>query len=163
MLAAVGRDDTDAGADPEAPDVAFVWKVRNVGKDGGRPVPTGAVGRRADETSNRRAPPVGADNQVRADRAGGAGAVGDHNAPDPPRSRPLHGHQGDAMPDLSASQACGVDEDRIDHCPPRRIEGVDAVLMLDVDCDFLVAVAEYCAPYRRRAGGNDAVEEAPPL
>ena len=97
------------------------------------------------------------------DRVGGARAVGDHNAPDPPRSRPLHGHQGDAVPDLGASLAGGVDEDPINHCPPRRIEGVDAVLMLDVDCDFFVAVAEYRAPYRRCAGGNDAVEEAPPV
>ena len=65
--------------------------------------------------------------------------------------------------DLRASGRRGVDQDRVEHGAPRRVEGVDAVRGLDRHRQVVVGVREPGAPHGGRTGGDDRVEKSPPV
>ena len=68
---------------------------------------------------------------------------------------------GDAVADVGTGGDGGVDEDRVEHGAPRRVERVDAVRGFDRDGDLVVGVVEGGAPDGRGAGVDDAVEQPP--
>jgi hypothetical protein len=70
------------------------------------------------------------------------------------------GH-GDAEPHLGVGGGGRVDQDRVEHGAPRRVQGVHAKRRLDGDRHDGIGVAERGAAHRGRARRDDLVEQAP--
>ena len=68
---------------------------------------------------------------------------------------------GHAEAHLGAGSRRGVDEHRVEHGAARRVERVDAGARLDGYVDAVLGRSGTRGPHRRRAGGDDPVEQAP--
>ena len=160
-LSVVGRDHTGHGVGAEVPLVAVQVQPGPVAVGARARSGARAHGARVHAPRDRRADAIGPDDEagtrLEPVPVGRPGAHTGH----PPAA--VTGDVGDGGPEaeLGAGLTRGVDEDRIEHGPSRRVQGVDTGGRLDVDGDGLAGVAERGPPDRRRSGGDDLVEEAP--
>ena len=157
----VGGDDAGAGVGPEDPLVAVAGRARSSSRTttAMAPVPWTLDGR-ADRGRDAGADAVGADHP-RGLPGDAAPLVAADDAVDP--AVLVAGTSGDrhAVAERGAGGSGGVDEDRVEHGAPRRVQRVDAVGRLDGHRDLVVGVAERRRAHGRRARGDDGVEQAP--
>ena len=106
--------------------------------------------------------PVGADHDLRPLDDGGSALLATADADD---CAVLDDHvlDGELLAHLGASSGSGVDEDLVEHCPPRRVPGGDAVAGTRAAGDRERPEVERVALDGRAARGCDLVEEAPPV
>ena len=161
--AAVGRNRADADPLPVVP-------VR-VLEPGARPVAVDDAGR---------VPARVLDLGARQAGDGGAQAIGaDHDSGGDPRRRPVGAlddgaahpaavvadqiDDADPVHDLGAGVAGRIDQRRVEHRPPRRVERIDPVARFDRDDQLVVTVVEGGPPDRRRAGRLERAEHPPAM
>ena len=76
---------------------------------------------------------------------------------------PLQTRDSDAIDDVGAGGGGGIDQQSIQHVPPRRIQRIDPVARGDRHRHRLIAIEERRLPDGRRAGRYNGRQDAPSM
>ena len=68
-----------------------------------------------------------------------------------------------AVADLSAAGACGIDERPVEQIPPRCVQRLDVEFRFDRHDDVLIPIAERGGTHGRGAGGHNRGQDAPSM
>ncbi len=162
VLAGIGRDRSRRRPWREEPAIAVVREPREIAEEHrGRVAPL-VIGARTDHFGDRRADAVGTDDHA-CPNLDLALWPGEDGARDPAVGSADQIDQAVTPQKHGPGRLRRIGEDRIQHRPPRCIEGVYAAFGLERNGHVDAGIVEFDPAHRLRARGRDRIEQSPAL